>query len=64
LHHVHHIRPRIPNYHLQRCYDEIPALQAVEPLTLWASFQSLGLRLWDEERQQLIGFRSLRNRDL
>ena len=24
LHHIHHIRPRIPNYSLQRCYDETP----------------------------------------
>ena len=24
LHHIHHIRPGIPNYHLQQCYDDIP----------------------------------------
>ena len=62
LHHIHHIRPRIPNYHLQRCYDEIPALQAVEPLTLRASLRSLRLRLWDEERQRLVSFASLKGR--
>jgi acyl-lipid omega-6 desaturase (Delta-12 desaturase) len=39
LHHVHHLRPRIPNYNLQRCLDETPELQAVRPLTLWGSFR-------------------------
>jgi len=33
LHHIHHVRPRIPNYELQRCYDEVPAMQVVKPLT-------------------------------
>jgi len=62
LHHIHHVRPRIPNYNLQRCYDEVPAMQAVEPLTMRKSLKSLGLHLWDEEQQKLVGFRSLRAR--
>ena len=62
LHHIHHIRPRIPNYHLQRCYDEVPEVQTVEALTLRSSLRSLGLRLWDEERQKLVGFGSLKER--
>ena len=28
LHHVHHLRPHIPNYHLQQAYDETPAVQS------------------------------------
>ena len=59
LHHIHHIRPRIPNYNLQRCLDAIPALQAVEPLTLWRSLRSLRFRLWDEAGQKMVGFRAL-----
>jgi omega-6 fatty acid desaturase (delta-12 desaturase) len=62
LHHIHHVRPRIPNYNLQQCYDEVPAMQAVEPLTTRKSLKSLGLHLWDEEQQKLVGFRSLRAR--
>jgi omega-6 fatty acid desaturase (delta-12 desaturase) len=50
LHHIHHLRPRIPNYRLQQCYDNIPALQAVHPITLRESFKSLRMRLWDEAR--------------
>ena len=63
LHHIHHIRPRIPNYELQRCYDEIPALQEVVPVTLRRSLKSLRLNLWDEARQQLVSFRSLARPD-
>lgn len=59
LHHIHHIRPQIPNYHLQQCYDDIPALQAIKPLTIRSSLVSLRLKLWDEDQQKLVGFRSL-----
>jgi omega-6 fatty acid desaturase (delta-12 desaturase) len=56
LHHIHHLRPRIPNYRLQQCYDNIPALQAVHPVTLWESRKSLRMRLWDEAQQRMVGF--------
>ncbi|SJM89717.1 Fatty acid desaturase [Crenothrix polyspora] len=59
LHHIHHVRANIPNYNLQRCYNEVPVLQDVTPLTLRKSFQSLWLNLWDEEEQKLVSFRSI-----
>ena len=58
LHHIHHLRPRIPNYNLQQCYDETPALQAVKPLSIRRSLKSLWMNLWDEEQQKLVSFRS------
>jgi acyl-lipid omega-6 desaturase (Delta-12 desaturase) len=61
LHHIHHVRANIPNYNLQRCYNEIPALQAVTPLTLGKSFQSLWLNLWHEEEQKLVSFKSIKS---
>lgn len=60
LHHIHHVQPRIPNYNLQRCQDEIAAFQAVEPLTIGRSLHSLQLRLWDEQRQCMVGWASLK----
>jgi acyl-lipid omega-6 desaturase (Delta-12 desaturase) len=60
LHHIHHLQPRIPNYHLQQCYDEVPAVQAVTPITLRTSLKSLFMNLWDEEQQQLVSFRALK----
>ncbi|MFO7610256.1 MAG: fatty acid desaturase [Candidatus Krumholzibacteriia bacterium] len=62
LHHIHHLRPRIPNYHLQVCQDSIPALQAVKPLTLRRSLRSLALNLWDEQQQTMVSFRAIRGR--
>jgi len=57
-HHIHHLSPRIPNYHLQKCYDENPALQKT-PLTFWPSLRCFLLGLWDEEKQKLVGFGDL-----
>jgi len=59
FHHIHHLSPRIPNYHLQKCYEENPALQQVSQLTLYSSLQTVWLVLWDEERRRLITFREM-----
>jgi len=62
LHHIHHLRPRIPNYHLQACQDAIPALQAVKPLTFRKSLRSVAMNLWDERKQKMVSFRAIRGR--
>lgn len=59
LHHLHHLRPRIPNYHLQQAYDETPVVQDVTPLTLRSSLVSLRLNLYDEDRRQMVSFHDL-----
>jgi omega-6 fatty acid desaturase (delta-12 desaturase) len=59
FHHIHHLRPGIPNYRLQDCYEAVPELQAVKPLTLRKSLGSLRLNLYDEQQQWLVSFRSL-----
>lgn len=59
-HHIHHLCPRIPNYFLQRCHEENPSLAAIPSITLLSSLRSLGFRLWDEERRQMVGFGYLR----
>ncbi len=56
LHHIHHVQPRIPFYNLQRCQDTIPAFQAVAPLTLRRSLDSLRLRLVDETDRRMVGW--------
>ena len=60
LHHIHHVKANIPNYNLQRCYNEVLALQAAMPLTFCKSLKSLWLNLWDEQKQKLVSFRSIR----
>jgi omega-6 fatty acid desaturase (delta-12 desaturase) len=56
LHHVHHLGPRIPNYKLKRCHEENEFFHGVTILTLAQSLRTLRLTLWDEARQQLVGF--------
>jgi len=60
FHHIHHLSPRIPNYHLEKCHRAEPLFQTVKPVTLLASLKSLTFRLWDEQRQRLVGYRALR----
>jgi omega-6 fatty acid desaturase (delta-12 desaturase) len=60
FHHIHHLSPRIPNYHLEKCHRAEPLFQTVKPVTLFASFKSLTFRLWDEQRRKLVGYRHLK----
>ena len=59
-HHIHHLGAKIPNYNLPRAYKENPIFH-VEPITLWSSFKSLTLRLYDEETRRLVGWRALKH---
>ena len=60
LHHVHHLSTRIPNYRLQRCHDENPALWSAHRIGLRDGMKALNLALWDERRGKLISFREYR----
>ena len=59
FHHIHHLSPRIPNYHLERCHDADPFFKTIKPVTLVASLRALGYRLWDEKRHVFVGFSGL-----
>ncbi len=55
-HHIHHLASRIPNYRLRECFESNPLLQVAPRLTLWSSLKCAGLKLWDEEKQRMVGF--------
>jgi omega-6 fatty acid desaturase (delta-12 desaturase) len=57
FHHIHHLSPSIPNYHLEECHRAEPLFQTVKPVTLVTSLKSLSFRLWDEQRRKLVSFR-------
>ena len=57
LHHVHHLNARIPNYHLQRAHDENPVFHDVPQLSLSDGLRATRLKLWDEDRRRLVGWR-------
>jgi omega-6 fatty acid desaturase (delta-12 desaturase) len=59
-HHIHHLTSLIPNYRLQECFRNTPEMQRVTRLTLGQSLRCAGLKLWDEERRELVGFRAVR----
>lgn len=59
FHHIHHINARIPNYKLEKCYNENPVFNVDEPVTFIKSLKTMRLRLWDEKNQRLIGFKEL-----
>ena len=56
FHHIHHLSPRIPNYHLQQCHEADPFFNTIKPVTLLASLRFLTFRLWDEQRRVFVGF--------
>lgn len=60
FHHIHHLSPRIANYHLEQCHDADPYFRRIKPVTLFASFKSLTFRLWDERRHRFVSFRHLK----
>lgn len=62
FHHIHHLRPHIPNYNLERCYKAIRELQLPNPLTLWHSLKCMTLHIWDEKDKLLLNFRQTRRR--
>ncbi len=57
FHHIHHLKAGIPNYNLQKCYDAIPELQKVVPITLRTSVRSLWMHLIDESTGRMVSFR-------
>jgi acyl-lipid omega-6 desaturase (Delta-12 desaturase) len=56
LHHVHHLAPKIPNYHLQRAHDENALFQAAPVLTIAQTARLLRLALWDEQQRRMVRF--------
>ena len=58
-HHIHHLSSKIPNYKLPKAFRENPIFH-VKPITLWSSFKSLTLRLYDEKTRKLVGWSVLK----
>jgi omega-6 fatty acid desaturase (delta-12 desaturase) len=55
-HHIHHLSSRVPNYRLRECFESSSRLQAARRLSLRESLRCARLKLWDEDRQRLVGF--------
>ncbi len=60
FHHIHHLSPKIPNYHLEKCHYSDSMFANVPTLSLRESLKSISCHLWDEESKKLISFRKLK----
>ena len=58
IHNVHHLRTAIPNYNLQKCYDETPQMQELKSISIRESLSAYRLKLWDEKNQMLVSFKA------
>ncbi|PEZ26016.1 fatty acid desaturase [Bacillus anthracis] len=61
FHHVHHLSPRVPNYKLEEAHNNTLPLKNVPTITLATSLQSLRFRLWDEESNNFVSFKDVKN---
>lgn len=58
LHHIHHLRPGIPNYRLQACHDACSAstMAVATTLSLGEALRAPSFALWDEELGRMVPF--------
>jgi omega-6 fatty acid desaturase (delta-12 desaturase) len=54
-HHIHHLQPGIPNYHLRAAHLSSPLLRHATRLTLRSSLACARMKLWDEALQRMVG---------
>jgi omega-6 fatty acid desaturase (delta-12 desaturase) len=59
-HHVHHLSARIPNYRLRAAHEQQPMFAQTPIVTVRGGLAALRLKLWDEERGSLVGYRPVR----
>ncbi|WP_339164149.1 fatty acid desaturase [Siminovitchia sp. FSL W7-1587] len=57
FHHVHHLAPRVPNYHLEKAHNENPPLHHATTITIKSSLESLKFRLYDPEKKMFVTFK-------
>lgn len=58
-HHVHHLAPRVPNYHLEAAHESIPPLQTATTITLKTSVESIRYKLYDPKHNKFISFKEV-----
>ncbi|PDY82927.1 fatty acid desaturase [Bacillus cereus] len=60
-HHVHHLSPRVPNYKLEEAHNNTLPLKNVPTITLATSLRSIRFRLWDEQSNNFVTFKDVKN---
>ncbi len=57
FHHVHHLSPRVPNYHLEAVHESVTPLQKATTITLTTSLESVRYKLYDPEQKKFVTFK-------
>jgi acyl-lipid omega-6 desaturase (Delta-12 desaturase) len=57
IHHLHHLKPGIPNYMLGETLDASPQIGGTAPMTLRSSLAGLRTNLWHEAEKRFLSFR-------
>lgn len=60
FHHVHHLSPKVPNYHLETVHNQTEELQKATTVTIRSSFKALRFRLWDENKKRFVNFKDIK----
>ncbi|TMN23832.1 Delta(5) desaturase DesA [Lentibacillus cibarius] len=60
FHHVHHLSPKVPNYHLEKAHESTPPLKQATTITLASSLKSIRFRLYDETNKTFISFKEVK----
>ncbi len=55
-HHIHHMAPRIPNYHLRAAHESLPPGQPLRRFGLRESLACARMKLWEESLGRMVGF--------
>jgi acyl-lipid omega-6 desaturase (Delta-12 desaturase) len=61
-HHIHHLSPRIPNYHLRAAHESLPPPPGLRRLGLRESFACARLKLWSEQLKCMVDYSGERPR--
>lgn len=56
-HHVHHLSPKVPNYHLEEAHQQTPYLHEATTITLGSSIKAIKFRLFDSENKRFVTFK-------
>ncbi|GEL76769.1 fatty acid desaturase [Tenuibacillus multivorans] len=59
-HHVHHLSPKVPNYHLEDAHESTPPLQQATTITMKSSLKSIHFRLYDEDQKMFVSFKGVK----
>jgi acyl-lipid omega-6 desaturase (Delta-12 desaturase) len=54
-HHIHHLAPRIPNYHLRAAHEATP-IPGIRRFDVRGSFACARMKLWDEQLGRMVAF--------